>query len=118
MHAAPVGLVHYLLLASLLFAVGAVCVVARRSLLVVLMGIELMLNGANLAFLAFSRFPIAPRLYVRSPSIVDRAMEGHVAAFFVIAVAAAEASVGLAIAIAVFRSRQTVHLDEIASLKH
>ena len=105
-----VGPVHYLVLAALLFALGAAGVVLRRNALIVLMSIELMLNAVNLTFLAFSRFPLAPRT-------AAQAMNGHAAVFFVIAVAAAEAAVGLAIVIAIFRSRTSVNVDEFDSLK-
>jgi NADH-quinone oxidoreductase subunit K len=105
-----VGPVHYLVLAAILFALGAVGVVLRRNALIVLMSIELMLNAVNLSFLAFSRFP----LVAASPI---QALAGHAAVFFVIAVAAAEASVGLAIIIAVFRSRTSVNVDEFDTLK-
>ncbi len=109
----PIGPQHYLILAALLFALGALGVVLRRNALIVLMSIELMLNAVNLTFLAFSRFPLAP---VRGNNIEDL-MHGHAAVFFVIAVAAAEAAVGLAIVIAVFRSRSSVNVDEFDSLK-
>lgn len=101
---ATVPLAHYLALASGLFAVGLAAVLVRRSALIVFMGVELMLNAANLTFLAFSR--------------ANGALEGHVVAFFVIAVAAAEAAVGLAIMLAVFRSRQTINVDEVDALKY
>ncbi len=105
-----VGPVHYLVLAAALFALGALGVVVRRNAIIVLMSIELMLNAVNLTFLTFSRFPL----------VVNRAdgpIAGHAAVFYVIAVAAAEAAVGLAIIIAIFRSRLTVNVDEIDSLK-
>ncbi|HEX4804073.1 MAG TPA: NADH-quinone oxidoreductase subunit NuoK [Myxococcaceae bacterium] len=95
---------HYLLLAALLFCVGMFGVMVRRNALVVFMCIELMLNAANLTFLAFAR--------QRGDSI------GHVSAFFVIAVAAAEAAIGLAILIAVFRNRGTLNVEEIKTMKH
>ena len=107
-----ITLSHYLLLAAALFTIGAVGVVVRRNALTVLMSIELMLNAANLTFVAFSRFPVSPRV-----AGVQSAMSGHASAFFVIAVAAAEAAVGLAILIAVFRKRQTARVDELTSLK-
>jgi NADH-quinone oxidoreductase subunit K len=88
---------HYLMVSLVLFLVGCVGVLARRNLLVVLMGIELMLNAANLAFAAFSR----------SRLLVD----GEIVVFFVIAVAAAEAAVGLAIVVALYRRKETVNLD-------
>ena len=105
-----VGPVHYLVLAAILFALGAAGVVLRRNALIILMSIELMLNAVNLTFLAFSRFPLVPK-----PAVA--LMTGHAAVFFVIAVAAAEAAVGLAIVIAAFRSRTSVNADEFDSLK-
>ncbi|HWV39019.1 MAG TPA: NADH-quinone oxidoreductase subunit NuoK [Vulgatibacter sp.] len=101
---ATVPLAHYLALASSLFAVGFAAVLVRRNALVVFMGVELMLNAANLTFLAFSR--------------AHGVQEGHAIAFFVIAVAAAEAAIGLAIMIAVFRSRKTINVDEVDALKY
>ena len=94
----------YLMLAAALFCIGMLGVLIRRNALVVFMCIELMLNAANLTFLAFAR--------ARGDDI------GHLSAFFIIAVAAAEASVGLAIVIAVFRSRGTVNIEEIQAMKH
>ncbi|TMA76560.1 MAG: NADH-quinone oxidoreductase subunit NuoK [Deltaproteobacteria bacterium] len=102
---------HYLVLAALLFALGAAGVVLRRNAIIVLMSIELMLNAVNLTFLAFSRFPLVPNPPMGS------FLSGHAAAFFVIATAAAEAAVGLAIIIAVFRSRTSVNVDEFDTLK-
>lgn len=107
---AAVGPVHYLVLAAVLFALGAAGVVLRRNALIILMSIELMLNAVNLTFLTFSRFPLVNR-----PA--DQLMQGHAAVFFVIAVAAAEAAVGLAIVIAAFRSRTSVNADEFDTLK-
>jgi len=101
---------QYLALAAVLFTVGAVGVVARRNVLTILMSIELMLNAANLTFVAFSRFPLRPLT-------AAQAMGGHAAAFFVIATAAAEAAVGLAIVIAVFRRRVTTQVDELTLLR-
>jgi len=107
-----IGPEHYLVLAALLFALGAIGVVLRRNALIVLMSIELMLNAVNLTFLAFSRFPL-----VRTSPAAAGFLQGHAAVFFVIAVAAAEAAVGLAIVIAVFRSRTSINVDEFDSLK-
>jgi len=101
---ANVPLAHYLALAAAMFSVGLAAVLVRRNALVVFMGVELMLNAANLTILAFSR-----TLGVQ---------EGHVIAFFVIAVAAAEAAIGLAVMIAVFRSRKTINVDEVDALKY
>ena len=95
---------HYLLLAAILFCMGMFGVLVRKSALVVFMCVELMLNAANLTFLAFAR---------------DRADDfGHVNAFFVITVAAAEASIGLAVIIALFRSRGTVNVDDLKTMKY
>jgi NADH-quinone oxidoreductase subunit K len=99
-----VSTTHYLILAAALFCLGMLGVLIRRNALVVFMCIELMLNAANLTFLAFAR--------ERGDDI------GHLSAFFIIAVAAAEASVGLAIVISLFRARGTVNIEEIQSMKH
>jgi len=96
------GTEQYLLVSLLLFIIGSVGVLARRNLLVVLMSIELMLNGANLAFVTFAR--------------ARNLLEGDVVVFFVIAVAAAEAAVGLAIIVALFRRKETVNLDRFTAL--
>jgi NADH-quinone oxidoreductase subunit K len=94
---------YYLGLAAVLFTIGFAGVLIKRNALIVFMCIELMLNAANLTFLAFSR------QYGN--------LSGHAIAFFVIAVAAAEAAVGLAIIIAIFRTRGTVNLDEVTTLR-
>jgi NADH-quinone oxidoreductase subunit K len=100
----PVDTQHYLLLAAALFCIGMFGVLVRRNALVVFMGIELMLNAANLTFLAAAR------------DRMDSA--GHLAALFVIAVAAAEAAIGLAIIIALFRNRGTVNVEDIRTMKY
>jgi NADH-quinone oxidoreductase subunit K len=110
-----VGPTHYLVLAAILFALGAAGVVLRRNAIIVLMSIELMLNAVNLTFLTFSRFPLIPGPPDR---IGAQMMHGHAAVFFVIAVAAAEAAVGLAIVIAAFRSRSSVNVDDFDSLRN
>ncbi len=107
----PTLLTEYLILAAILFVIGGVGVVVRRNAITVLMSIELMLNAANLTFVAFSRFPLVAGM------TVQHAMRGQAAAFFVIATAAAEAAVGLAILIAVFRRRETTHVDELTLLR-
>jgi NADH-quinone oxidoreductase subunit K len=94
---------HYLLLSFVLFLIGTTGVLLRRNALIVLMAIELQLNAGNLALLAFAR------------ALGD--VKGHVFAFFVIALAAAEAAVGLAILVGIFRTRQTVNLDEITLMR-
>lgn len=93
----------YLLLSAAMFAIGAYGVLARRNLLIILMSVELMLNGVNIALLAFAR------LYGD--------MAGHVLVLMVMGVAAAEVSVGLAIFIAVFRNRRTVDTGDLKSLQ-
>lgn len=92
-----------LFVSAMLFALGMAGVVLRRNTLVILMGIEMMLNAANLAVVAFSRF--------------NHRIEGQILVFFVIAVAAAEAAVGLALVVALFRMRGNVGVDEVNSLK-
>jgi NADH-quinone oxidoreductase subunit K len=94
---------YYIILSFVLFLIGTGGVLLRRNALIVLMGIELQLNGGNLALLAFSR------------ALGDQ--KGHVLAFLIIALAAAEAAVGLAILVGLFRSRQTINLDEATLMK-
>lgn len=92
-----------LLVSAILFVLGIAGVLIRRSALVILMSVELMLNAANLAFVAASRH--------------NGAMDGQLFAFFVMTVAAAEAAVGLAIIIALFRRRRTTDVDRVSLLK-
>ena len=99
----PIGLAHWLVLSAILMAIGAVGVVVRRNVLIIFMSVELMLNAANLAFVAAAHS--------------SGAMNGQSIVFFVMTVAAAEAAVGLAVILALFRNRQTVAADEIALLK-
>jgi len=94
---------YYLTLSFILFLIGSSGVLLRRNAIIVLMGIELQLNAGNLALLAYSR------------ALGDQ--KGHVFAFIIIALAAAEAAVGLAILVGLFRSRQTVNLDEASLMK-
>ncbi len=97
----PIG--HFLVLAAILFSLGVLGVVIRRNAIVIFMSIELMLNSVNLTFLAFSN-------YLQN-------VEGQVFVFLVMVVAAAEVAVGLAIIVAIFRIRETVHVDDIKLLK-
>lgn len=99
-----IGLEHYLVISAILFTIGMAGLVLRRNILVIFMSIELLLNATNLSFIAFSRY--------------RGDMTGHVASFFVIAVAAAEAAVGLAIVIAIFRNRGTVKINELDIMKN
>ncbi len=96
---------HYVLLASVIFVIGVVGFLVRRNVLVQLMSIELMLNAVNLALVAYNHQHGAN-------------MNGHMFAFFIIAVAAAEAAVGLAIVLAFYRLRASVNSDEADTLKH
>ena len=98
-----VGLEHYLVVSVLLFCLGLVGVIVRRNLLVVYMSLELMLNAANLALVAFSRY--------------TDSLDGQVFVFFIITVAAAEVSVGLALIVALYRKRQTAHVEDLTTLK-
>jgi len=95
---------QYLIVSAALFAIGAFGVLARRNLLIILMSVEIMLNGVNIALLAFAR--------------LHGSTAGQVFVLMVMGVAAAEVSVGLAILIAVFRSRGTLNIEEIKTMKH
>ena len=101
-----VGLEHYLVVGALLFGIGLYLALAKRNFVGVLMGVELMFNAANLTFVAFSRF-------------VESAepLSGHVFVIFVITVAAAEAAVALALAMLVYRNRETIDMDRINLMK-
>ena len=99
---------HLLVLAACLFAIGVAGFFLRRNVIVVLMSIELMLNAANLTFIAGSRMHSVPNK-------ID--LQGPIFAIFVIVVAAVEAAVGLALVIALYRNKQTVSLDEVSELK-
>lgn len=98
-----VGLEHYLVVSVILFCLGLLGVIARRNLLIIYMGLELMLNAANLAFVAFSRF-------------TDN-LDGQVFVFFVITVAAAEVAVGLALIVALYRKRRSAHVEDLTLMK-
>ena len=98
-----VGLEHYLVVSVLLFCLGLVGVIVRRNLLIIYMSLELMLNAANLALVAFSRY--------------TDSLDGQVFVFFIITVAAAEVSVGLALIVALYRKRQTAHVEDLTTLK-
>jgi NADH-quinone oxidoreductase subunit K len=94
---------HYLVLSAILFAIGTMGVVLRRNVIVIFMSVEVMLNAANLAFIA-----AAKRL---------GNMDGQAIVFFVMTVAAAEAAIGLAVILALFRNRETINADEIGTLR-
>ena len=94
---------HYLWISGLLFALGIAGIVMRRNLLVIFMALEMNLNAANLALIAVSKF--------------NKLADGQVLVFFIIAIAAAEVAVGLAIIVALFRRKQTVSVDELNSMR-
>jgi NADH-quinone oxidoreductase subunit K len=98
------GLSHYLILSALLFSLGLFAVLTRRNAILVLMGIELILNSANINFIAFSRYTTGT-------------LDGQLIAIFVIILAAAEAVVALAIVLNIYQTFQTVNVDEISQLK-
>lgn len=98
-----VGLEHYLTVSVLLFCLGLFGVISRRNLLVIYMSLELMLNAANLAFVSLSRF--------------TNHIDGQVMVFFVITVAAAEVAVGLALIVALYRKRQSAHVEDLTTMK-
>jgi len=98
-----VGLEHYLAVSALLFCLGLLGIITRRNLLVIYMSLELMLNAANLALVSFSRF--------------NNNLNGQVLVFFIITVAAAEVSVGLALIVALYRKRQTAHVEDLTTMK-
>lgn len=100
---------HYLGVSAVLFVIGLTGVILRRDLIIIYMSLELMLNAANLALIAFSRF--SPKLHGAS------LLNGQVMVFFVITVAAAEVAVGLALIVALYRRRQTTKVDQLTGLK-
>ena len=93
---------HYLIVSGLLFTIGFAGVLLRRNIIIIFMCLELMLNAANLALVAFSRF--------------NNRLDGQIMVFFIITVAAAEVSVGLALIVALYRKRQTAHVEDLASM--
>ncbi len=97
---------YYIGLSAILFIIGALGVLIRRNPLIIFMSIELMLNGANLAFVAFA-----------STQQGEKFFSGQIFVFFVIAVAAAEVAVGLALIVQIFKTRKSINIDELNSLK-
>ena len=104
-----VTLGDYLLVSGMLFTIGFAGVMVRRNIVIILMSLELMLNAANLSLVAFSRFRVQPG---GLPNY-----SAQIFVFFIITVAAAEVAVGLAIIVALYRARQTTHVEDINSLK-
>jgi NADH-quinone oxidoreductase subunit K len=107
--AANPDLSKFLVIGALLFIIGVAGVLTRRNIIVIFMSIELILNAANLNFIAFSRY--------LSETNADNALAGQIFAVFVIVVAAAEAAIGLGIVIALYRNKETIWVDEIDLLK-
>jgi NADH-quinone oxidoreductase subunit K len=99
-----VGLTHYLIISAILFSLGVFGVVTRRNAIMVLMGIELILNSANINFVAFSRFG-------------GMKLDGQAIAVFVIILAAAEAAIALAIVLNIYQRFQTVNVDDVSKMK-
>ena len=98
-----IGLSHYLIVSALLFCIGLLGVIVRRNVLIIYMSLELMLNAGNLALVAASRF--------------NNNLNGQILVFLVITVAAAEVAVGLALIVALYRRRQTTHVEDLTSLR-
>jgi len=107
----PVGLAHYLVVGAILFVSGVVCMATKRNVLGVLMGVELVLNGANLNFVAFGSS------LLRAEGPYTLGMDGQLMAMFVIVLAAAEAAVALAIALCYYNSHATIDVDQADELK-
>jgi NADH-quinone oxidoreductase subunit K len=99
-----ITLEHYLVVSGALFSLGLLGVIMRRNLLVIYMCLELMLNAANLALVAMSRF--------------NGHLDGQIVVLFIIAVAAAEVAVGLALIVALYRKRQTAHVEDLTAMKN
>jgi NADH-quinone oxidoreductase subunit K len=100
---------HYLIVSGMLFTIGFAGVLLRRNIIIIFMSLELMLNAANLSLVAFSRFRVG------TDGMAN--YNAQVFVFFVITVAAAEVAVGLAIIVALYRARQTIHVEDISTLK-
>jgi len=98
-----VSIDHYLVLASMLFSIGAIGILTRRNALIVLMSVQLMLNAANLSFLAFAR--------------LHGDQQGHLMVLFIMAVAVIEAAIGLVLVLRIFRQKRSVNVDDIRALR-
>lgn len=103
-------LAHFLIASGLLFSIGLAGVLLRRNILIIFMGLELMLNAANLSLVAFSRFHVDAAGWPN--------FDAQVLVFFIITVAAAEVAVGLAIIVALYRAKQTTHVEDLDSLRY
>ena len=107
----PVGVSHYLVVGAVLFVCGVVCMATKRNILGVLMGIELVLNGANINFIAFGAE------FLRTDQSRSIGLDGQLIALFVIVLAAAEAAVALAIALNFYNNHSTIDIDQADELK-
>ncbi len=108
---APIGVSHYLVVGAIMFVCGVVCMATKRNALGVLMGIELVLNGANLNFIAFGS------LYLQRNPEMSLHLDGQTIALFVIVLAAAEAAVALAITLNFYNNHATVDVDQADELR-
>ncbi len=104
----PIGVSHYMMVGAFMFVTGIVCMATKRNALGVLMGVELVLNGANINFVAFGSS------YLREQSL---GLDGQLIALFVIVLAAAEAAVALAIALSFYNNHATIDVDQASELK-
>ena len=100
-----INLTSYLIISTILFVCGLAVMIARKNIIAILLGIELILNSAALNFVAYTRF-------------VNQNLEGHIMSLFIIVIAAAEAAVGLAIVIRFFQLRESVHIDDATQLQN
>jgi NADH-quinone oxidoreductase subunit K len=98
-----IGLIHYLIISAILFSLGMFTIITRKNAIMVLMGLELVLNSANINFIAFARYG-------------GMNIEGHIAAIFVIILAAAEAAIALAIILNIYQNFKHVNVDEVDNL--
>ena len=101
-------LAHYLIASGILFSIGLAGVILRRSIIIIFMSLEMMFNAANLSLVAFSRHNLVSG---------HQNFDAQVLVFFIIAVAAAEVAVGLAIIVSLYRARQTTHVEDLDTLK-
>ena len=112
----PTG--YYVILSAILFTIGVTGVLVRRNALIIFMSVELMLNSANLVFVAFARqFQWSSVDSAGQAVINPAAMSGQTIVFFVLAVAAAEVAVGLALIVAIFKTKHSIDVDEVHQLK-
>lgn len=107
----PITLTHFLVLSALLFSIGLFGVLAKRNVVAILMCVEVMMNAVNIALVAISHYRLIPE------GNLANGLNGQVLTLFVITVAAAEASVALAIILAIYRGRRTVNVDEVNLMK-